>query len=232
MRDVSDKSMCGKVTECIYKCGLVTSMLVLLCIFWIQHSVAANKYLMSLERQEALQLLSDVCLLAFVGIYLVLSCQVFMKYRIKGKVCTFTNCTFVSVSALIIYFSIWILGTVYSDRDRYVADFSQSCADIQFSLDNTSVFQEADQVTQRAADLLCSQTCPCTLKVAGLYRTLQTAPIENDEDEQDGRTPSTAGEDEQVFVPREDPSRDIGPMPAPEPAPVHIILDELSDDEL
>jgi len=50
MREVSDKSVCGKVTECFYKSGLVASMLVLLAIFWIQHSVAADKYLMSLER--------------------------------------------------------------------------------------------------------------------------------------------------------------------------------------
>jgi len=35
-----------------------------------------------------------------------------------------------------------------------------------------------------------------------------------------------------VFVPVEDPAQDVSPLPAPKPEPVHIILDELSDDEL
>ena len=39
-----------------------------------------------------------------------------------------------------------VMTFTYQDRSRYVTDFQQSCEDIKSSLDNKSVFQEADQI--------------------------------------------------------------------------------------
>ena len=166
MRDASDKSCCGRIKEQIFKIFLVLAMFSLLGFFWIQHSVAQDKYLISPEKTDNFNMLMKVFIGTYVILYVVMSCQVFSKYREKRKICSFTNCTFSTVSLLIIYFSFWFLKTTYSDKTRYETDFNQSCDDIAYNLDNTSVFQEADQINDRAGKLLCSQACPCTLKRA------------------------------------------------------------------
>ena len=117
-------------------------------------------------------------LITFVALYVIMSGQVFMKYREKRKICSFTNCTFSMVSLIIIYFSFWFLKNTFIEKTRYVADFDKSCEDIGYTLRDTSIFQEADQINARAAKLLCSQACPCTLKGTGTRRLNDDEDIE------------------------------------------------------
>jgi len=144
MRDQTDKSVCSRVTETLFKAFLVASMLALLGIFYIQHHVASHKYLISPEKKNVLMIIAQICLVLFSVLYIVMSGQVFCRYRTKRKICSFTNCIFSSVSILIIVFSVWILRIVFTDRRKYTIDFEQRCEDIQQILDNTSAFQEAD----------------------------------------------------------------------------------------
>ena len=164
MRDAKDKGCCSRITEQIFKFFLICSMLALLGFFWIQHSMQGDKYLISPEKKDIFRAMMKFFVILFIILYLIMSAQVFMKYREKRKICSLTNCIFSSCSLLMLYFCFWIGENIREDKVKYFKDFNKTCFAIENTLDNTSVFQEADQIVSRASSLICSTACPCMFK--------------------------------------------------------------------
>ena len=115
-------------------------MLALLGFFWVQHSMQADKYLISPEKKNIFDTLIKFFVALFAVLYVMMSIQVLMKYREKRKICSLTNCIFSSCSLIMLYFCFWVGNNLSEDKVRYWRDFNKTCQAIESTLDNTSVF--------------------------------------------------------------------------------------------
>ena len=98
-----------------------------------------DKYLISPEKKNIYDVLMKFFVLLFIVLYVIMSIQVFMKYREKRKICSLTNCIFSSCSLLMIYFCFWVMRNIGEDKVRFSRDFDKTCTAIESTLDNTSV---------------------------------------------------------------------------------------------